>query len=196
LPWMLLGLAIACSISLFGKYGWVSFCIFYAVGVGILILSWVFQKQKAGILLLDIGKNAQNKFFLWIGLFEVVGASIMTWSFFEGVSQGFLQSASLSTEVAQLTLFWSFAVFFVALGLNKLELREKGICFMSSFIAWQRIESYSWEKLKPNTLTIRFQPRYPLFPGFMSMAIPARHKDAVSHILNERLPDKNLFPQR
>jgi hypothetical protein len=194
LPWLLFGFAIAFLISLFGKYGWVSLYILYAVGIIIWLLNWFFQKQEAGVLLLDIGKNAQNKLLFWVGLLDVAVAGFMTWLFFEQVSRGLPQYSSLGTEASKLVFWWSFAIFFMLLGLSKLEFRENGTCFMFSFIAWQRVKSYNWEQSKPNTLTIRFKPRYPLFlfPGFMSMAIPAKHRDAVSHILNERLPDKNL----
>lgn len=192
IPWLLFGFAIAFLISLFGKYGWVSFYILYAVGISIWLLSWFFRKQEAGVLLLDIGKNAQNKLLFWVGLFEVAIAAFMTWWFFEQVSRGLPRYSSLEIEVSRLAFWWSLAIFFMALGLRKLEFREKGICFMFSFIAWQRVKSHNWEQSKPNTLTLRFKPRYPLLPGFMSMAIPAKHRDAVSHILNERLPNKNL----
>jgi len=192
LPWLLFGFAIAFLIPSFGKYGWISFHILYAVVINIWLLSWFFQKQEAGVLLLDIGKNGQSKFFFWGGLLEVALAVYMTWLFFKQVSRGFPQYSSLEMEASKLTSLWSFAIFFMALGLSKLEFREKGICFMFSFITWQKVKSHNWEQSKPNTLTIRFKPRYPLFPGFMSMAIPAKHRDAVSHILNERLPNKNL----
>jgi hypothetical protein len=192
LPWLLLGIAIACLIPLLGKYGWISFFTLYTVGISIWLLSWFFRKQEAGVLLLDIGKTAQNKLLFWVGLFEVAVAGFMTWLFFEQVSMGLPQYSSLGTEVSKLAFWWSFSIFFMLLGLSKLEFRENGICFMFSFIAWQRIKSYDWEQSKPNTLTIRFEPRYPLFPGFMSMSIPAKHRDAVSHVLNERLPDKSF----
>jgi hypothetical protein len=192
LPWLLCGFAITFLIPLLGKYGWVSFYILYAVGMGIWLLSWLLRKQESGVLLLDVGKNVQSKLLFWVGLLEVAVAGFLTWLFFEQVSRGFPLYSSLGIEASKLVFWWSFAIFFMALGSSKLEFREKGICFMFSFIAWQRVRSHHWEPSKPNTLTIRFKPRYPLFPGFMSMAIPAKHRDAVSHILNERLPDKNL----
>lgn len=188
-PELLFGLATAFLISSLGKYGWVSFYIL-AVGISIWLLSWVVRKQEAGVLLLDVGKTVQNKLLFWFGLFQLAGAGFMTWLFSEQVSRGLLQYSSLGTESSKLAFYWFLGIFFMALGLNKLEFRENGICFMFSFIAWQRVKSYHWEQSKPNTLTIRFKPRYLLLPGFMSMAIPAKHRDAVSHILNERLPDK------
>jgi hypothetical protein len=191
LPLLLFGFAIAFLIPWFGKNGWISFHILCGVGISIWLLSWSFRKQEAGALLLDIGRNVQIKLFFWFGLFKVVIAAFMTWLFFQQVSKGLSQYSSLEIEASKLVIWWS-AIIFIALGSSKLEFREKGICIMFSFIAWQRVKSHNWEQSKPNTLTIRFKPRYRLFSGFMNMAIPTKHRDAVSHILNERLADKNL----
>jgi hypothetical protein len=192
LPLLLFGFLIGFLFFSLGKYGWISFYILCAVGNSIWLLSWFFRKQEAGALLLNIGKTSQNKFFFWFGLIEVAFTGSMTWSFFRQVSGELPQYNSLGTEVAQLVLFWSLAISFISLGLSKLEFRENGICFMLSFIAWQRVKSCNWEQDKPNTLTIRFKPRYPLIPEFISMSIPAKHRDDVSHILNKQLPDKTL----
>jgi hypothetical protein len=192
-PWLLFGFALAFTIPLFGRYGWVSFYILYAVGISIWLISWFFRKQEAGALLIDIGRTSQNKFVFWIGLFEVAVAVLQTWLFFMLVSNGIPKYTSLELEISRLVFWWSVASFFVAIGLNKLELRENGICFMYSLIKWQRINSYDWELVKPNVLTIRFKPRFPLSPGSMSIAIPEEHKkDVVSHILDEQLPGKSL----
>lgn len=101
-------------------------------------------------------------------------------------------SIDLFMDVAILAFCWSFALSLVAIGLNQLEFRENGICFMYSFVTWQNILSYRWERLQPNTLTIQFKPYVPLFPGSSSMAIPAKHREAVSHLVQKYLPDGNL----
>ena len=185
----LFGLAMSLLISSLGKYSWVIFFI-SPVGISIWLLSWAIRQQEAGALLLDVGKTSQNKLFFWVGLFQVAGAGFTTWLFSEQVSRGLSQYRSLDTQASILACYWGAAIFFMALGLNKLEFRENGTCFMFSFIAWKRVQSYHWEQSKPNTLTIRFKPRYFRSPGLMSMAILAKHRDAVSHILSERLPDK------
>ena len=191
-PWLLFGLAFAFVIPLLGRYGWVSFCILYAGETSAWLISWFFRKQEAGSLLADIGRTSQNKFMFWIGLIEVAVAVLYTWSFFTLVSNGVPEYTSLELEGSKVILWWSLASFLIAIGLNKLEFRENGTCFMYSFIKWQRINSYTWEPAKLNVLTIRFKPHFPLFPGLMSIAIPAKHKDVVARILDERLPGKNL----
>jgi hypothetical protein len=193
LPLLLFGFAIAFLIPLLGKYGWVSFYILCSLGISIWLLNWFFRKQEAGTLLLDIGKTAQNKLLFGVGLIGVVVAGSMTWLFFEQVLRELPQYGSLGKEVSKLVFFWSWAIYSMLLGLSKLEFRENGICFMLSFIVWQRVKSWDWEQDKPNTLTIRLKPQYPLsFSWFMSMVIPAQHREAVSYILDERLPHKSL----
>lgn len=192
IPWVLLsGFALVFVISLLERYSWVIFCILFVAAIGAELISWFFKKQKAGSLLVDLGKTSKNKSDLWLGLFGVAVAVFQTWFFFTLVSHEVPESISLKSEIFKLFWWWFFAVHSTARSLDKLEFRENGICFMGAFIRWQRINSYAWEPDKPNVLTIRFKPRFPLVPGFMSITIPEQHKRGVGDILNERLPDKN-----
>ncbi len=126
IPWLLFGFALVCMILLLGRYDWVvSLNILYAVWIGTWLISWFFRKQEAGSLLADIGRTAQNKFMFWIGLIEVAVAVLKTGLFF---------ATSLELEISELAFWWSLASFFIAIGLNKLEFRENGICFMYSLI--------------------------------------------------------------
>jgi hypothetical protein len=193
IPWVLLsGFSLVFVISLLGRYSWVIFCIIFVAAIGAELISWFLKKQKAGPLLADLGKTSQNKSDLWIGLFSVAVAVFQTWFFFTLVPHGTPESTSLKSEIFKLFWWWFSAVHFTARGLDKLEFRENGICFMGAFVRWQRINSYAWESDKPNVLTIRFKPRFPLLLGLLSITIPEQHKHVVSDILNERLPDKNL----
>ena len=124
-------------------------------------------------------------------MFWIAIAVFQTWFFFTLVSYEIPESISLESEMFKLFCWWFFAVHFTATGLDKLEFRENGICCMGTFIRWQRINSYAWEPDKPNVLTIRFKPRFPPLPGFMSITISEQHKRVVGDILDERLPNKN-----
>jgi hypothetical protein len=190
-PWLLFGFALTTVLPALGKYGWISFHLLYAVGISVWLIRWFPRKQNAGSLLQDIGRTSQNKFIFRVSLAAVAVSILQTWSFFTLIAKGIPEYVSLDLEMSKLIFWWSFASFLIATGLNRLEFRENGICFMYSLIQWQRINSYTWEPAKPNVLTIRFKPRFPLLPGFMSMAIPPNHRDEVSHILDERLPDKD-----
>lgn len=195
IPWLLFGFALpVISLSLFGKYGWVSIHILSAVSFSSWFFSWFFRKQKAGALLLDIGKTSQISSLLvllvWIAFFAYVFSKIL--SFFHPFENGVSQYTSLKQDISAIVSYWTSAIFLTATALNKLELRENGICSMYSLIKWQKISSYAWEPAKPNVVTIRFKQKNPLWPRFMSLAIPEKHKGVVSHILDEQLTDTSL----
>lgn len=189
---VLFGFALVYVVELLGRYGWVSFHILYAVAISAWWMSWFFRKQEAASLLADVGRTPQSKFLFWGGLIQVAVSVFMTWLLVTSPLTRMPEYTSLTLEISRLVFWWSIASYSIALGLNKLEFRENGICYLYSLIRWQRINSYTWETDKSNVLTIRFKPRFPLWPGITSLAIPARYKEVVSHILAERLPSKRL----
>ncbi len=171
-----------------GKYGLIGSQIFVTVTVIVWLLSWSVQKQKAGILLLDIGRNED----FWatqvlMGLAYAAFAVYNVWSFLRQVLRGDFQYVSLVTKFSDFAFWLTLAIFLILQGFSKTEFRTNGICTYFRFISWRRIKSYNWEPSKPNILTIRYKPRFPLFPKWMSWPIPIRYKEAVSHILDDRL---------
>lgn len=196
LRYIVLSTLVACAFGLvipfLGKYGWVILNILFSVGFSVWLLTWFFRKKEFGDLLINIGRTSINKLFLWFGVFYALSITLMTWRLSVQISVGIPQSTSLEIQISQLVFCWIVVIFFLANGLSSLEFRKNGICFMFTFFNWRRVNSYNWEKSKPNVLTIWFKPRFPLFPGFMSMPIPTKHRDVVSQILDERLPGKKL----
>jgi hypothetical protein len=197
LIWFSLFIPAYFLINLLGEYGLVGFQFFCATALIVLLLDWYFQKQKAGILLLDITENEDLRMSqVWLGLFGMVFVvGINAWSFFRQVSMGNPQYASLVIEkVANLAWLLSLNIVFISQGLSKIEFRSNGICMGTCFrfISWRRIRSCNWELSKPNILTTRYKPRFPLFPTWMSWPIPTRYQEAVNQILNERLQGKIL----
>lgn len=190
--WLVFGLTLGFLTSFLGKYGWIGFATLCTGGVSLWLLTWLFTRKEAGALLLNAEQSSRPKLF-GLGILQMaVGLAVfIICLFFLQVSSGLSRYTSLE-ELSRLGFQWSSGVYFVALVISNLEFRENGICHMYSLISWQRIKSYTWEQSKPNTLTIRFKPRFPLFPRSMSMAIPSQHRDSVSYILNERLQSKNL----
>ncbi len=178
------------------------FLLLLLLRASVWLLTWFFCKRESGDLLINIGRTVINKYCFWGGvLFPLILISITWQLFFHLLGElfvhglgGFSQSTSLENYLGAL-LFLVFScgvpILLFALGLSRLEFRENGICFMFTFINWQKVNSYSW-KLKPNQLTIWFKPDFPLFAGIMNLPIPTKHRDIVSQILNERLPGKNL----
>jgi hypothetical protein len=192
LPVLLLTFILGFVITFLGEQGWISLYIFGAIGTSVWLLTWFFRKKESGYLLINIGRTSINKSLLWMGMFYALFTILLTWLFFVQISAGLPPSTSLEVRISQLAFIWVSAIFLLTSGLSHLEFRENGICFMLTFFNWQRVTSYNWEPSKPNTLTIWFKPRFPLIPKFISIPIPTKHRDVVSQILHERLPEKNL----
>jgi hypothetical protein len=189
--------ALALVASLLGTYGWgtyawVTFNILGSVGCSVLLLNWFFHKKEFGSLLINTGRTSSNKFVFWFAVFYTLSAISKTWGMFVQVLGELPPSTNLEVLISEFVFHWVLAIYLLALALSRLEFRENGICFMLTFLKWQRVNSYKWEQSKPNILTIWFKPRFPLVPGFLSMPIPTKHREAVNQTLDERLPGKNL----
>jgi hypothetical protein len=174
------------------KYGLVAFQFLASAMVIFYFLSLPFRKEKAKILLLDIGKNEFWTSSLFAGLMYIGLTISNALAFFRYASTGFPQGSNFVTEISGLAFNGSLSVWWILLALSKTEFRENGIWLGTILIKWQRIKSYRWEPSKPNILTIRHKPSFPLFSGWMSLPIPLQYREDVSRILNERLPNENL----
>ena len=193
LPWFLVGFLLSSMAPLLARWQYASWGIVlvYVISVGIWLLSWPSRKRAAGSLLLGAGRTWQNKLLFWNGVAEVAVAIVITWVAFGAIAsppdtalQGEIYAIN---QIPKVAFWWTVATFFVSIGLNKLELRENGICFLYTFISWQRMKSYVWERSKPNTLTVRFAPLLPLLPGFISIVVPKQHCDEVNQIIQTHL---------
>ncbi|MFG6102001.1 hypothetical protein U2F10_07090 [Leptothoe sp. EHU-05/26/07-4] len=191
LPWILVGVAIAFTpflITIGGQLVWSFFYISYIVSIGVWLFSWPVRKRKAGSLLLDAGRTWHNKMLLWIGLAEVVVALVITWIMVTSPA-GISDTSNVVVYIPlKIAFWWTLAMLIISLGLNKLELRENGLCFMYNAIPWQRMKSYCWEVTHPNTLTIRVRPRVVFLPHTMSIRVPQEHRDAMDRVLQTHIP--------
>jgi hypothetical protein len=173
-------------------YGLVIFQILFSVGVSVWLLYWFFHKKELGSLLIKIEQNSANIFLFWIAVFLFLSTGVYTLVFLGLVLEVLPQSTSFEIEISGLVFNWATAIFFLAHALSRIEFRENGICVLFTLFKWQSINSYNWEQAQHNILKIRFKQRFPLNKGFMRLPIPAKHRDAVTQILDERLPGKNL----
>jgi hypothetical protein len=188
---MLLGCPVSFVIYFLGKYRWVYLDILLLVGMSIWGLIWVSRKKEFGDLLINIGRTSINKYYLSFSVPYALFITLTTCLLLIQMPREIRQDLILEI-ISQFGYSWILAILFLAYGLSGLEFRKNGICFMFIFLNWRRVNSYNWEKSKPNVLTVWFKPRFPLFPGFMSIPIPIKHRDVVSQILDEQLPGKKL----
>jgi hypothetical protein len=174
------------------KYGLIAFQFFASAMVIFCFLSLPFRKKKSGFLLLDIGKNEFWVLSLLLGLMYIGSTIPNALSFFRHVSTGFPQGSNLVTELSGIAFNGSLSAWWILLAFSKTEFRKNGIWLGTILIKWQIIKSYRWEPSKPNILTIRHKPSFPLFSGWMSFPIPPQYREDVSSILNEQVPNENL----
>lgn len=191
LPWIVIGIAIAFAsafIAVWKQSGWSFIHLAYIISASLWLVSWPMRKRKAGSLQLNVGHTWHNRMLFWLGIAEFAIAAIIT-----GVSWVTLTAvANSSTEVAQLSLkvafWWVLATFIFSLGLNKLELRDNGLCFLYNFIPWQRMKSYTWDTNYANILVIQIQPRFVFLPASMNIKVPEQHRDAIDRVIQTYIP--------
>ena len=191
LPWLFVGFAIAFATSLTGPWrqsAWSVFYLLYIVSMGIWLLRWPLRKRRAGGLLLNAGRTWHNKILLWVGMAEVPIAVIMTWISFAAMTNSVYASTTVAQFFLKAAFWWMIAGSIISLGLNKLELREHGLCFFYNVILWQRMKFYTWGTTHPNTLTIYIQPRFAFLPDSMSIRVPGVHRDTIDQIVQTHVP--------
>ncbi len=190
IPLILVVIALTFALSFVSRYSWTGFYIFAILGNAIWLISWLIRKPGFGNSLLNLGWTAQSKLFLGFSIFQVVIAALQTITLLGQISLGLPPYATLGQKVAMVIFYWSIALFFLAIGLSTPVFREKGICFMLSFIAWKQVTTYHWESSKLNVLTIKYKPKLALIPGSVSLVIPVQHRETVNHILQERVSNQ------
>ncbi|MBE9068006.1 hypothetical protein IQ260_15250 [Leptolyngbya cf. ectocarpi LEGE 11479] len=191
LPWIVLGFAIAFTsafTAVWKQSVWSFIHLAYIISVSLWLLIWPVRKRKAGSLQLNVGRTWHNRMLFWIGIAEFAIAAMITWIAWLTLTE----VANSSIEVAQLSLkvafWWVLAAFIFALGLNKLELRDNGLCFLYNFIPWQRMKSYTWDTNYPNILVIQIHPRFVFLPASMNIRVPEQHRDAIDRVVQTYIP--------
>lgn len=159
------------------------FYLVCSIGMGFWLLSWPVRKRKAGHLLLNAGRTWHNKMLFWIGIAEIAVAAVITWVSVVTLTDLPDISSAIAPAFTKISFWWMVALFIVSVGLNKLELRENGLCFLYTAIPWRRMTSYTWETSYPDILTIRVQPRLLLLPRLMRIRIPAAHRHEIDRIV-------------
>ena len=188
LPWLLVGFAIAFAAPLLVPFTGNIVPIIYIVAVLAWLVSWPYRRRAAGSLLLDAGRPARTKFLVWIGLLEGAIAIYFTVTSLMAIAP----PEDGITRTLGVMFWWTITAFFLATGLSRLEFRENGVCFLYTFIPWPRMTSYQWGTVNPNTLTLRYNSLLPLLPGFMSITVPARHRDVSDRIVSTHIPYRGM----
>ena len=191
LPWVVTGFMIALIpflVTLGGQTVWSVLYLIYVVSMGVWWLTWPKRKRQAGALLLNAGRTWHNKIMFWIGIAEVGVAAVITWISWVSLTAFADPSNTVVHTSLKVAFWWTLALLIISLGLNRLELRKNGLCFLYNVVPWQRMRSYTWETTHPNTLTIRVQPRVIFWPDTMSIKVPEKYRDDIDRILQTYIP--------
>ncbi len=197
-PIMLICVILAVIISFIAggyfTYLVIGFGLILAMLLCLWMITWKERKNKAGTLILNIGQLPTSKVYFRVGILNGVASGFITYVAIYQISTALTISTLELQSITQAILSWSMAIYFILLGLSRLEFRENGICYMLSFLKWDNLAAYSWNKEKPNILTIRFkQPRFFLSSKFWSVEIPSQNRDAVERILELHLIKSNTM---
>jgi len=186
---LLTAIALPPIASLMSERNLSSLSILYllpTIGFGLWGLSWPYRKRASGGLLLDVGRTWQNNILFWIGIMEGGVATFVTWLSFSSLL-GSPDTVEGLLRMPRVAFWWMLCALLISIGLSKLELREKGLCFLYTVIPWQRVSAYRWEGSRRNTFTIEVRRRLLLSSGFISIKVLERQRNEIERIVTAHI---------
>lgn len=140
----------------------------------IIIFEPIIQKQKAGELLLDMGRSPYSLISILLGALVLIGYLYIA----------FLEKETILGSIKeQIHVFFQISLTLVLIisGLRKMFFTETGFLWWS-LIRYENIASYSWEYDKPNVLSLVLKKRI-WFQKVISIPVPIELKNTVKIIL-------------
>jgi len=156
--------------------------IFYTISYWIIIFDLIIQKQRAGEILLDMGRSPSGP----------VGSLLGVLALLIYLYVAFLEKEIIfSSTPKQVHLFFqiSLALFIIFSGLRRMTFTETGFLWWN-LIRYENIASYSWEYDKPNVLSLVLKKRI-WFQKVISIPVPIQLKNTVKIILIGKLDSQN-----
>lgn len=132
----------------------------------IFIYTWIWGRSASGYLVLDCGP-APNRIVYW------VAASMF-------VLCGLLNMQPSNSLPLEYTFWFSCALFYVMMGLGRVEIRENGIWLGACLFKWRKIQSYELSGDAQVILKIRTRSWFP-FADRVVLLIPDSDRDNCSH---------------
>lgn len=135
------------------------------------------RKSQVGSLLLALSRRkAVSGLWIAVGILQVWAAAV-----------SLLESPR---DIKSAFTFLCFGIYFLLLGLDRPEFREKGI-WNNGLLKWNEIASYAWAADSANKLMVR--TRQPIIFGQSLgmchfLLVPPRDQETVDRILREHLP--------
>lgn len=139
------------------------FEVFWIAAFTHFFISWIWGRPVSGKLVLDCGPSPGRATAFFAAAMFVVSGLI----YFEqpnGAPPGYK--------------FWfSFALFYLIMGLSRVQIRENGIWQGGSLMKWGKILAFEWNGRTEGAVKVQLRSRFP-FTGRGVLLIPDEHKDA------------------
>ena len=148
----------------------------------IIIFDLIIQKQRAGEILLDMGRFPSGP----------VGSLLGVLALLIYLYAAFLEKEIIfSSTSKQIHLFFqiSLALFIIFSGLRRMLFTQTGFLWWN-LIRYENIASYSWEYDKPNVLSLVLKKRI-WFQKVISIPVPIQLKNTVKIILMGKVDSQN-----
>jgi hypothetical protein len=136
-----------------------------------VLICWIWGRSASGKLLLECGSGHNRVLFMLVAvMFAIHG--VRNW--------GALDHGQVLPDY----MFWfSCALFFIIIGLGRVQIREKGIWQNGYLLKWEKIQSYEWSGQAQGAFKVQLRSRFPFAGGVL--LIPDEHKDACCRYLGE-----------
>lgn len=148
--------------------------VFFTISYWIIIFNLIIQKQRAGEILLDMGRSPDSLITVLLGVFALIGYLYVA----------FLERETIldSTE-EQIRAFFqiTLALSIILSGFRRMFFTRAGFLW-GNLIRYENIASYSWEYDKPNVLSLVLKKRI-WFQKVINIPVPMELKNTVKMIL-------------
>ena len=156
--------------------------VFLTISSWISLFALIFQKQRAGEILLDMGRSPDSLFTVSLGVLNLILLLFIT----------FLERETiLGSTKEQIRWFCliSGTLLVILSGLRRMLFTQTGFLWWN-LIRYENIASYSWEYDKPNVLSLVLKKRI-WFQKVISIPVPIQLKNTVKIILMGKVDSQN-----
>lgn len=156
--------------------------VFFTISYWIIIFDLINQEQRAGEILLDMGRSPSSLINLLAGILALFcylyAASLDKETIF----------SSTKEQIRWICMISSTLVFIIS-GLRRMLFTDTGFLGWS-LIRYENIASYSWKNDKPNILSLVLKKRI-WFQKVISIPVPIQLKNTVKIILMGKVDSQN-----
>ncbi|MBI3172323.1 MAG: hypothetical protein HYZ25_01290 [Chloroflexi bacterium] len=148
--------------------------VFLTISSWISLFALTIKKQRAGEILLDMGRSPDSLFTVSLGVLNLILFLFIV----------FLEKETILNSIKeQIRWFFMLSSILVTIisRLRRMLFTETGF-FWWNLIRYENIASYSWEYDKPNVLSLVLKKRI-WFQGVINIPVPMELKNTVKMIL-------------